>query len=109
MGARKHNELLLSPGFHVALLCCSRKMLPFHLELKISSACIHYFSVHSKKDNETRQNELRSGILDPLLKCLIENIDDVIKDNSDCQVLLAALEHSDGMELFRLSWFQLDK
>jgi len=50
----------------------------------------------SKKDSTTRQNELRSGILDPLLMCLIENADDVIKDKSDCQVLLAALEHSNA-------------
>ena len=58
---------------------------------------MHNFSSRSKKDAETRQNELRSGILGPLFKYLTENVDAIVKDKSDCQILLAALEHSDGM------------
>eukprot|EP00112_Aurelia_sp_Birch-Aquarium-sp1_P011297 Seg2376.2 transcript_id=Seg2376.2/GoldUCD/mRNA.D3Y31 product="Pumilio 3" protein_id=Seg2376.2/GoldUCD/D3Y31 len=48
----------------------------------------------SKKDNLTRQKELRSGILDALFKHLTENAESLIKDKSDCQILLAAVEHS---------------
>ena len=35
-----------------------------------------------------------------LFKYLVENVDDVIKDKSDCQILLAALEHSNGTDPF---------
>lgn len=61
---------------------------------------------NSKKDPTTRQDELRAGILDPLFKCLTENMESVIKDKSDCQILLAALEHCNGKGLLT-TWLGL--
>ena len=55
------------------------------------------FSVYSKKDNVTRQTELRSGMLDSLFRHLTDNAESLIKDKSDCQILLAAMEHSGGI------------
>eukprot|EP00795_Rhopilema_esculentum_P004855 gene4855-21184_t len=48
----------------------------------------------SKKNAATRQEELRGGILDKLFTYMNENVDSFINDKSDCQILLAALEHS---------------
>eukprot|EP00794_Sanderia_malayensis_P008276 gene8276-9160_t len=51
-------------------------------------------NITSKKSSDVRQAELRKGILDPLLKYINENIENIIKDKSQCQILLAAMEHS---------------